>query len=304
MAVLLGCEGSIELRRSSQEEHFDGTVVPSDVNALKGRFSFDFPDGMLMTGDQLELKSKDGSNLTFIAPSGWNIPGSYPDGIWFVNIDEAGGVKLYNKFDDAMSGEVNGRVALLVPAASQEIQVRVVNNFDRLVGQITEFELNTSREAVDVSELGDEFRQQHATMISGSGQLTCFFDYERRMCDNLSDYAAGQIEMPVYMNQLLLRTQLGSGFWAKTVLVGRGDKPGGRAEDFDDEVWYEFDALVTNVGMSFEPTQPIRSTIQFVTTGAIRLRTRTESFYVLQEDDIGEILLEENQDGALIKEDE
>ena len=304
MAVLLGCEGSIELRRSSQEEHFDGTVVPSDVSAVKGRFSFDFPDGMLMTGDQLEIKSKDGSNLTFIAPSGWNIPGSYPDGIWFVSVDEAGGIRLYNKFDDAMSGEASARVALLVPAASQEIQVRVVNNFDRLVGQITEFELNTSREAVDVSELGDEFRQQHATMISGSGQLTCFFDYERRMCDNLSDFQAGQIEMPVYMNQLLLRTQLGSGFWAKTVLVGRGDKPGGRAEDFDDEVWYEFDALVTNVGMSFEPTQPIRSTIQFVTTGAIRLRTRTESFYVLQEDDIGEILLEENQDGALIKEDE
>lgn len=304
MAVLLGCEGSIELRRSSQDEHFDGEVVPSDVSVTKGRFSFNFPEGMLMTGDQVEIKSLDGSNLSFIDPSGWNIPGSYPDGIWFVHLDEAGGIKLYNKFDDAIAGEANGRVTLLAPGAKQAIEVRVVNNFDRIVGQITDFELNTSRDAVDVSELGDEFRQQYSTMISGNGQLTCFFDYERRMCDNLSSFQAGQVEMPVYMNQLLLRTQLGSGFWAKVTLVGRGDKPGGRAEDFDDEVWYEFDGLVTNVGMSFEPTQPIRSTVQFVTTGEIKLRTRSESFYVLKEDDIGQVLLEENQDGALIKEDE
>lgn len=304
MAVLLGCNGSIELRRSSQEEAFDSVVVPSDINTAKNRFSFDFPDGMVLTGDQVEIKTTDGTNLDFVASSGWSVPGSYPDGIWFVNVDEVGGIRLYRKFDDALSGEATGRVALQAITRDIAIEVKVVNNIDRLVGQITDFELNTSRDAVDVSELGDEFRQQHATMISGNGQLTCFFDYERRMCDNLSDYTTGQIEMPVYMNQLLLRTQLGSGFWAKVTLVGRGEKPGGRAEDFDDEVWYEFDALVTNVGMGFEPTQPIRSTIQFVTTGAIKLRTRTESNYVLKEDDIGRLQLEENQDGFLEKEDE
>ena len=303
MAVLLGCEGSIELRRSSQEEAFDGTVVPSDINVSKGRFSFNFPDGMLMTGDQVEIATTDGSTLAFIDPSGWNIPGLYPDGIWFINVDEVGGIRLYNKFDDALSGEAAGRVQLQAITADLPVEVTVVNNFDRIVGQISDFELNTTRDAVDVSELGDEFRQQHATMISGNGQLTCFFDYERRLCDNLSAYLTGQIEMPIYMNQLLLRTQLGSGFWAKVILVGRGEKPGGRTEDIDDEVWYEFDGLVTNVGMGFEPTQPIRSTIQFVTTGPIKLRTRTESNYVVKEDDFDKILLEENQGGALEKED-
>ena len=303
MAVLLGCGGSVELRRSSQEEAFESVVVPSDINVTKDRFSFDFPDGMLMTGDQVEIKTTDGSNLDFIQPGGWPIPGSYPDGIWYVFIDEVGGVKLYQSFDDALSGEASNRAPLQAISRDIPVAVKVINNLDRLVGQITEFELNTSREAVDVSELGDEFRQQHATMISGSGQLTCFFDYERRMCDNLSSTAEGYIEMPIYLNQLLLRTQLGSGFWARFVLVGRGDKPGGRAEDVDDEVWYEFNALVTNVGMGFEPTQPVRTTIQFVTTGEIRLRTKTVSNYVLQED-FGRIRVEENQDGFLEKEDQ
>ena len=55
--------------------------------------------------------------------------------------------------------------------------------------------------------------------------------------------------------------------------------------------------------MGFEPTQPVRTTIQFVTTGEIRLRTKTVSNYVLQED-FGRIRVEENQEGFLEKEDQ
>lgn len=303
MAVLLGCNGMIELRRSSQEEAYVGAIVPSDINVVKDRFSFDFPQGMLLTGDQVEIKTVDGSPLDFIAADGWAVPGVYPDGIWFVAVDEVGGIRLYLNFDDAVSGEVAGRVNLQALSRAKKISVRVVNNIDRIVGQVTDFELNTSREAVDVSELGDEFRQQHATMISGSGSLNCFFDYERRMCDGLSDLSTGVVEMPIYMHNLLLRTQLGSGFWAKLTLVSRGYKPGGRAEDADDEVWYEFNALVTNVGIAFEPTQPVRTTVQFVTTGEVKLRTRMVTNYILQEQGSGadRIRQEANQSGFLEK---
>lgn len=302
MAVLLGCEGYVELRRSSQNEAFVSEVRPSDVNANADRFSFDFPQGMLLTGDQIEIKALDGNDLGFIDASGWAVPGPYPDGVWYIFIDEVSGIRLYQSFDDAVSGEVTGRVPLVALAAPQPIAVRVLNNIDRIVGQVVDFELNNSREAVDVSELGEEFRQQHATMISGSGQLTCFFDYERRPCDGLG---IEPIEMPIYMHSLLLRTQLGSGFRAKLTLVGRGPKPGGNPSDFDDEVWYEFDALVTNVGIAFEPTQPIRTTIQYVTTGEIQLRVRTISNYILQEQGAGDrIRLEANQYGFLEKEQE
>ena len=306
MAVLLGGSGQIELRRTALNDRaFQSTVAPSDINTTKDRFSFDFPQGMLMTGDQVAIKTRDGSTLSFISPGGWPVPGDYPDGIWYVFVDEVGGLKLYQRFDDAVSGEAATRVQLQAITAPVPIEVRVVNNIDRIVGQVTDFELNTSREAVDVTELGEEFRQQHSTMISGSGSMNCFFDYERRLCDNLSDISTGFVEMPIYLHQLLLRTQLGSGFWAKLTLVGRGDKPGARAEDYDDEIWYEFDALVTNVGIAFEPTQPVKTTVQFVTTGEIRLRTRTVTSYIVKEQDgISRLRLEANQAGFLEKEDQ
>jgi len=58
---------------------------------------------------------------------------------------------------------------------------------------------------------------------------------------------------------------------------------------------------VTNVAMSFEPTQPIVSNIDFVTTGPVHLRIGSppsfllqQSFFrLLQEDDESGILLED-----------
>jgi hypothetical protein len=306
MAVVLGSSGLVELRRSSQDEAYTSVVNPSDVNTVKDRFSFDFPQGMLLSGDQLSIRTSDGSPLDFVAPDGWPVPGSYPDGVWFAAIDEVGGVRLYRTFDDAVSGEVRGRIPLQTITRDIPIEVRVVNLIDRIVGQVTDFELNTSREAVDVTELGEEFRQQHATLISGSGQLSCFFDYERRLCgDECAGTDKGMVEMPIYFHQLLLRTQLGSGFWARLTLARRGAKVGGGADDFDDEIWYEFDALVTNVGIAFNPTQPVKTTVQFITAGEIRLRTRMVTNYILQEQGTANRLrLEANQSGFLEKEDQ
>jgi hypothetical protein len=304
MAVILGTEGLVELRRSSQDEAYASVISPSDVNTVKDRFSFDFPQGMLVTGDQISIRTTDGSPLGFVGPSGWAVPGVYPDGTWFVAIDEVGGMRLYQTFDEAVSGETRGRVPLQAITSDIPIEVRVVNLIDRIAGQVTDFELNTSREAVDVTELGEEFRQQHATLISGSGQLSCFFDYERRLCgDDCAEASKGVVEMPIYLHQLLLRTQLGSGFWAKLTLARRGHKAGGSTEDFDDEVWYEFNALVTNVGIGFNPSQPVKTTVQFITTGEIRLRTRMVTNYVLKQND-GRLRLEANQSGYLEKEDQ
>jgi hypothetical protein len=285
VSVILGHLGQVELRRKTGDNLYRSVVNSSDVNPQKNRFSFDFPTGMLLTGDLLEIKATDGGGLDFVAPSGWFAPGKYPDGKWFCHVDGAGGVSLYLRFDDAVSGEVAGRVDLQLPSRNIPIAVQILDNLDRIVGQVTDFQLNTSRDAVDVTELGTEFRQQYSALISGSGQLNCFFDYERRRCDETSRVSSNVIEMPVYLHQLLLRTQLGSGFWAKLTLAGRGPKPMGYKEDMDDEVWTEFDALVTNVAIAFEATQPVRTTIDFVTTGEIKLRTRMVTNFIVQEQD-------------------
>ena len=294
----MGEGGCIELSRTQVDEEFFGTVHQSDVNADKDRFSFDFPLGMLITGDQIELKTTDGSLLDFIAPSGWPTNKVYKDGIFYIFVDEVGAIRLYSKFDEAISGEVKGRADLVNPGRSVPISIKVRNNNERILGQIREFEVNTERDAVDVTGLSDEFRRQYSGLISGNGRITCFFDYERKSCDPAYEGSSGVYEVPIYLNQLLLRTRLGSEFWAKVTLVSRGPKPLGTNRDYDDEVWYEFDARITNVAMQFAPGQPLESVIDYVTTGEIKLRTRYVSNFILQED-AGRIRQEENQSGFL-----
>jgi len=281
MAVILGNAGIVELTRSSIDETFTSDVNPSDVNPTKNSFSFDFPLGQLLTGDQLEIKATDGGVLDFVV--GW----PYEDGKWFINVDQVGGVRLYQDFGAAVNGEVAGRVQLQLPSRDIPIQVKVANNATRYLAEVTDFELNTSRDAVDVTEIGEEFRQQFGTLISGSGTISCFFEYEQDPCGDWSTVEPP--ELAVYMHQLVIRQQLGSSFRARLFLVSRG-----QGRDTDDEVWYEFDAWVTNVAIAFEPTQTVRSEIQFVTNGLIQLKVKTASNYLLQEND-DRIALERNQ---------
>jgi len=282
MAVILGNSGIVELTRSSIDETFTSDVNPSDVNPTKNSFSFDFPLGQLLTGDQLEIKATDGDTLDFI--TGW----TYPDGKWFINVDPVGGIRLYEDFEGAVNGEITGRVDLQLPSRDIPIEVKVQNSFARCLAEVTEFELNTSRDAVDVTEIGEEFRQQFGTLISGSGTIGCFFEYQQNPCGSDGSVTP---ELALYMHQLVIRQQLGSEFKARLYLVRRGT---GSGVDFDDEVWYEFNAWVTNVAIAFEPTQLVRSQIQFVTNGLIQLKVKTASNYLLQEND-DRILLERNQ---------
>lgn len=295
MAVLLGEIGNVELRRASLDEPIIGTVKQSDVNPDRDRFSFNYPTGLLITGDQIEIKTTDGSLLAFVAASGWPTAQVYKDGIFYVYVDEIGAIRLYNTFDEAVAGEVAGRVDLVDPGRDVPISIEIRNSNERMLGQVRSYELNTERDVIDATALSDEFKRSYSGLISGSGRIVCFFDYERRSGD-LSMQSG--VEMPIYLNQLILRTRTGSELWAKLTLVARGYKPGASADDFDDEVWYEFNGRITNVGMSFTPEEPIEATIDFVTTGEIKLRTRYVTNYLLQEQG-DRIKLEANQSGYL-----
>ena len=148
---------------------------------------------------------------------------------------------------------------------------------------------------MDVSELGEEFHRQHATLISGSGSINCFFDYNHELCGKERISAGFEPELAIYMHQLILRQQLGSGFHARLFLITRG-----AGHDINDEVWYELDALVTNVAIAFSPGAPVKSRIQFVTTGEIKLRVKTVSNLLLQED-ADRIRLERNQGAGFVE---
>jgi len=300
MAVFLGANGQVELKRTGADDPIEANIAISDVNTTKGRFSFGTETIELLTGDQVEIRATDGGLLTFIDPSGWPTNQRYSDGIFYVFVDEVGGIRLYNNFDYAIAGETTGRVPLTTPDRTIPVTITVRNSNIRVLGQVTNFEINTERSTVDVTALSEDFRQQFSGLVSGSGRIECFFDYERRsyLDPTQARISAASMEMPIYLNQLVLRTKIGSQFFAKLTLVSRGAKPYGNYEDNDDEVYYEINGVITNVALAFEPTEPVRTTIDYVTTGAIRLRTKMISNNLLQEDG-DRIRLESNQTGFI-----
>jgi len=295
MATYLGNIGNIELMRKSLEGAKQSLVNPADVNAGRKRFSFDFDEGYLITGDLIEIKTTDGTTLDFIAAEGWSDNVVYSSGNWYVFIDEIGGIRLYNSFDDSLEGTKTLAIDLQEIARDIPIEVTVRSRAGRLLACVTDYELNTSREVIDITSLSDEHRQQWSSLITGSGRLSAQWDYGN----------IGDVEPVHYLMQLILRTEIGSSFGAKFFIKSEDTGPSGGVFDqsqYDDSLWWEFDALVTNSATSFAPGQIIQSTIDFVATGPIRLKARTAAQRRLLQESGGPILLE--QGGYLLLEDE
>ena len=296
MGIYLGNVGGIEITRKSFEGSKESLVNPSDVNPARDRFSFDFDEGYLISGDLVELTTTDGTNLDFVDASGWSNNTVQTSGNWYVFIDELGGIRLYDNFDDSLEGSTSGLVPLTAIARDIPIRVVVRDRDTRLLACITDYELNTNRETVDITALSDQYRQQYSSLITGSGSLTAQWDYIK-----------GNGNEPVhYLMQLVLRTEIGSGFRAKFYIKSADtDAAGGAfsASQFNDALWWEFDAIVTNSATSFAPGEIIVSRIDFVTTGAIRLRARTTApRRLLQED--GDLLVLEQGGYYLLEGDE
>ena len=277
MGIYLGNVGSVEIRRKSTEGSKESLVNPSDVNTSKDRFSFDFDEGFLITGDLIEIKTTDGTNLDFVAAAGWAANAVQSSGNWYASIDELGGIRLYNSFDDSLEGGSTGLVQLATITRDIPISVSIRDRDIRLLASITDYELNTNRETVDVTTLSDQHRQQYSDLISGSGTLTAHWDYVN----------AAENEPVHYLMQLVLRTEIGSTFGAKFYVKAPGTQSSGGSfatTQLDDSLWWEFDALVTNSAVSFTPSEIVVSRIDFVTTGPIRLRASTRpTRYLLQE---------------------
>ena len=270
MTVYLGNAGNIELIRDSGDV-ITGTITPANVNTEKDMFSFDFKAGTLVTGDFVEFKST--VTLSFI--SGW----AYPRGNFFVSVDQLGGLRLYNTYSDAVAGTSNNRVALATPGSSIAITCTILNSVPRVLGQIVRFELSTDREAVDTTGLGDEFRNQYSTLITGSGSIECIFDYA----------VAGDVEVAVYLHNLLLRQQFGSDFKANLYILSEGQAQGANAAN--DSVWYEISGVMTQAAISCAAGDIIGSTFTFVTTGEIKLRVQTTTWTQLNLNSAGDRLL-------------
>ena len=296
MGIYLGDVGSIELTRKSLEGGMASVVNPSDVNAARNRFSFDFDQGYLTNGDFIEISTTDGTTLDFVNASGWDIGAVQTSGNWYVFIDEVGGVKLYDTFDTSLNGEATGRIPLVAIARDIPILVTIRNRGSRLIASITDYVLNTNRETVDITALSDQYRQQYSSLITGSGSITALWDYVNN---------AGK-EPIHYLMQLVLRTEVGSSFsakvYAKSPNTSATGEPFNGTTQLDDSLWWEFDALVTNSSVSFASNTLVVSTIDFVATGPIRLRAQTQATRYLLQESGSKIELEQDTSSFLLLE--
>ncbi len=295
MGVYLGEIGQIELTRKSLEGSKESVVNPSDVNATKNRFSFDFDEGCLITGDLVEITSADGTDLDFVDSSGWANSTVQASGNWYVFIDELGGIKLYETFDASLDGGTDGLITLSSIARNIPIRVTVRDRDSRILASVTSYELNTTRETVDITALSDEHRQQYSSLISGSGTLDAQWDYV-----NIDD------KEPVhYLMQLILRTEIGSSFHARLYI--KAESTGAQAGKFspsqlNDALWWEFDALVTGSAVNFAPDSLVNARIEFVATGPIRLRARTQQRRYLLQESGDKIALEQDANSFVLLE--
>ncbi len=284
MTVYLGTHGEIELERVFNGGTLRSTIDAADVNATEKRFSFDFEHGQLVTGDQIEITSTDGSALDFI--------NSYSDSSVkkFIFVDELDGIRLYNSFAHAVSGGKTNAVALAAPGDSIPIEVIVESAAPRLLAQVNSFEINTERETVDTTVLSDEFRSRINTLISGSGRITAFWEYTGNSAQ----------EVPMYLYELAHRTKVGSNFIGRFYIKKNGYNPSGVTEREDDEVWWRVEGIITAAAIQFSPDSTVQITADFITTGELRLRIKTEVPDAVLQEDSGEIRLDQDSGAKLL----
>lgn len=265
MAVYLGNSGLVSIQRTGAST-YTSTLDPGDVNVAQKRFSFDFPNDTFITGDYLQITRVGGGNLDFVDAAGFTPPGVTSTGAWYVNVDAVGGIRLFKTWGAALKGDINDAVVLATPSGSYTITVSVTNAGYRTLGEVVSYELSTQRAALDATVLGEEFVEQVSGLVSGSGRMTCFWDFGENQ-----DFEAAQ-----YIHHLILRQQLGSNFSAAFTLKRNGESAAtGPSNTDSSQLYYLVDGLITNVGISFEASTAVQSQIEFVTTGQIQLRYST-----------------------------
>lgn len=294
MAVYLGTYGQVELRRMSDDADKTSVVNPGDVNAGRRRFSFDFDTGFLNSGDQIEITRTDAGVLEFVATSGFLTGTKQAAGTWYINVDELGGIRLFDTFDKALEGLQSQAIVLESIASDIPISVKIVNSIPHILTQCTYFELNTNREVVDTTALGDEFRTQFSSLISGSGTFRAYWEYLPTYAKNTAGESAN------YLLQLAIRTEVGSKFAAKLYLRVGGES--GTQTSIDDTLWYDIEGIITQAGVNFGADNVVEVTADFITTGPIRLLAKTTPSNKVLQEDTGEIRLEQDSTVSLLQE--
>ncbi len=346
MGVYLGSSGMVMLRRSAGEQSItikltadsstsqsrdqrkllvwalpseDGKA--SDKNNDLGDKASDWQEYVrltsLSTGDKVTFTST--VNLAFIdknslhGNSGSSTALDKKTWSFFVYVDDMGSIRLYDAkspsgFKDSLAGAITNAVKIREIASGTTYTVTVsIDNMDyRVLGEVINYELNTTREAIDVTTISDQFRQQYSSLMTGSGRIICNWDYANLGVSNrwvgneqqtVTTKDGNYQEVPHYLNQLLLRAEIGSEFLAHFFLKTSNGQTG----TGDDQVWYNVRGVLTNVAMQFNMGDIIRMTAEFITTGPFFLQSATETEYNLLLESGYDVLMDQNDDKIISK---
>ena len=290
MTVFLGNTGKVLLQRQGGTHPFVTSVDPADVRSDVNRFSVDFAHEQIITGDRIQIKTTGGEDLTWI-----NDSAADDSFTRFAHVDEAGGIRLYDTFSQSLIGASNDAIDLVDPPNKQEVTVSVKNGQEsQCLADVTSFQITTSRDTVDTTHLGAQYRKRYeAGLIQGQGQIECFWTrVGESICDNPFE-EDNPIEFSSYLARLCLRLIHGAAFHGYFYIY------------FDSynrsrSVWYESEScIVTNVAVTVTPEQLVKTTIDFVTSGPITLREGyLPSFLELEQNDF-DIALEQEPSGRV-----
>jgi len=284
MSIYFGSTGFIELKRDALNSEIGTSLNPADINISKKRFSVENINGSLITGDQVEIETVDGSNLELLAGH------SFPDLRKYIHIDDMGGIKLYNTFASALAGEVTDALTLSEPSSTKNILIRTRNTRFRPLAKITEFEITTTRDTVDVTNLGEEFRRQYENgLISGQGTIQTIWQH-RNFQNDTADFASP--EFPVYLSQLLVRMQQGADFEGRFYVYHDPTQT-------TNSVWYQSMCVVTNVAVNVPASGLVEARIEFITNSEIRLHNGVPPSFLLLES--SDRILQEDGEGILLE---
>ena len=286
MSVYFGQSGQIALKRDALNSAIRTKLDPYDVNTSSKRFSIDHSTGSLITGDEVVIETADGSTLELVDGH------SYPDGKWFINIDPVGGIRLFDTFAKAIEGLQANAITLVAPSSAKDVLVTTKNDNFRHLAKVRDFEMTTSREQVDLTNLGDEFRNQYeAGLISGQGSMNCIWEHSYESEDRANNYGADP-EFPFYLAQLVVRTQQGSDFDGVFYIYRDNNNA-------KNNVYYEANCIITNVAVTVSASEIIETRIEFITNGAIALKIGDTPGVLLQEDT--DRILQENDSRIMLE---
>lgn len=273
MTFFIGTKGNVRLRRGTDVSlgTISSAVGPDDIQTTLNRVGIEGATDNLFTGDRVDITTSDARGLDFIPASNWSSGVTEDTFSAYINVNAAGGLRLFSSFADAVNNTRANEIALeAFTGAAIDVEIGVRDVGFNILGNVTNYEFQSNRESIDITTLSDKFRRQYsAGIISGSGRIDCAFDY----------ITSGVKETPQLLLQLIQRLDLGSAFDLALYLTDKEVDPN------VDNIFYLLTAVVTSSGVSVAANELITCTLDFVTTGDVRLLVGKPSQYILKEDD-------------------